>query len=50
MTYLCEMNIKLHDGLITDIAEIEDPKYVLTSSMDGTIKLFSLMLKKSQTF
>ena len=50
MTYTCEDNIKIHDALITDIVEIEEPKYVMTSSMDGTIKLYSLLLRKTQTF
>ena len=47
LDYTTVHNLKLHDGMITDIAELEDPTYIATSSMDGNIKLYSCQLNKT---
>ena len=36
--------------MITDISEITDPLYIVTSSMDGEIKMYSMQLEKEQSF
>lgn len=41
------VTVRQHEGLITDICEVENPMYVVTSSMDGNIKYYSVQLKRS---
>ena len=37
-------HLHYHDSMITDISEVVDPLYIVTSSMDGQIKLYSKLL------
>lgn len=47
LDYTTVLVLRQHEALVTDIAEVEEPLYIATSSMDGNVKFYSVYLKKT---